>query len=160
MVQQRIQCYCAYCRTKRKVYKSKYLNHFGVLGIIIFSYVLTLAIWDQTDIRGLFILGLCLLLAEGFTQLRWRQSMICHNCGFDPVIYVKDKNLASVKIKDFMKMRDDDPKYILKPLLPLQKQKSNQQATNQQSTKNIKFNSNEEITTHSIKKTSNFSLLG
>ena len=138
MVQKRVECYCAYCRTKRKVYKSKYLNYMGVFGILTFSYVLTLAIWEQTDVRGLFILGVSLLLAEGFTQLRWRQSMICQNCGFDAVIYVKDKNLASAKIKAFMKIRENDPKFLLKPLLPIQKQKLshssieiNQSKTNQ-----------------------------
>ncbi len=118
MIQKRTACYCAFCKTTRKVYTSQFLNIWGIAGILIFSYILTLVIWEHPDIRGLGVFGFTLVIAESFTQLRWRQSMICQNCGFDAVLYIKDKNLAAAKIKDYMKIRESKPEFLLKPSLP------------------------------------------
>lgn len=87
--------------------------------MVLLSYVMTYAIWHQPDIRGLIIMGTLLMVGESATQLRWRQSMVCQHCGFDPVIYVRSPELAGAKIKDFMKQRSERPEYLLKPALNL-----------------------------------------
>ena len=118
-VQNRKSCYCAFCKNTRKVYSSKHMSLSAIVGMVLLSYVMTYAIWHQPDIRGLIILGTLLMVGESATQLRWRQSMVCQHCGFDPVIYVRSPELAGAKIKDFMKTRSERPEYLLKPALNL-----------------------------------------
>ena len=130
MIQQRKSCYCAFCKTQRKVYSSKHLNMFGIVGLVLLSYVLSYVIWDSPDSRGLITLGLMLFTAELFCQLRWRQSMICKNCGFDPVIYVRDPSLAGEKIKEFIHLRSESPQFLLKPALNLPVRRVSQKGEN------------------------------
>lgn len=123
MIQKRNSCYCAFCKTSRKIYTSKHLNFIGIIGLILLSYVLSYVIWQRPDSRGLFILGFLLFISEGSAQLRWRRSMVCQNCGFDPVVYVKNPELAGLKIKEFIKMRAENPDFLLKPALHLPKRR-------------------------------------
>ncbi|MFN3455338.1 MAG: hypothetical protein ACK41T_10300 [Pseudobdellovibrio sp.] len=115
MIQQRSSCYCAFCKNTRKVYTSKHLNFAGIISLVVLSYIVSYLIWGGPDVRGLGILAILLVVTEGFTQLRWRQSMICLNCGFDPIVYLRDPQAAAQKIKDFMKYRAERPEYLLKP---------------------------------------------
>ena len=88
--QQRRECFCAFCKTPRKVYKSKYLSVLSILGLIGLSLVLSEVIWDSTDPRGLVVLGIMMLGGELFSQAKWRRSMICQNCGFDLILFKKN----------------------------------------------------------------------
>lgn len=119
-MQNRKYCYCAFCKNTRKVYSSKHMSLSGIVGMVVLSYVMTYVIWHQPDQRGLIILGTFLMIAEGATQLRWRQSLVCQHCGFDPIVYMKSPELAGVKIKEFMKVRSERPEFLLKPVLNLQ----------------------------------------
>jgi hypothetical protein len=91
----------------------------GIVGMVVLSYVMTYVIWQQPDIRGLVILAALIMSAEGATQLRWRQSVVCQNCGFDPVVYMKSPELAGMKITEFLKIRSESPEFLLKPALNL-----------------------------------------
>ncbi|MES2801090.1 MAG: hypothetical protein V4654_01240 [Bdellovibrionota bacterium] len=91
----------------------------GIIGMVLLSYVMTFVIWHQPDVRGLVILGTLLMVGESCTKLRWRQSLLCQHCGFDPMLYMKNPELAGVKIKAFMKTRSEDPSFLLKPALNL-----------------------------------------
>lgn len=117
--QNRKSCYCAFCKNTRKVYSSKHMSLAGIIGMVLLSYVMTYSIWHQPDPRGLIILASLLMIGEGATQLRWRQALICKHCGFDPVIYMKNPELAGAKIKEFMKLRSERPEFLLKPVLNL-----------------------------------------
>lgn len=119
MIQNRKSCYCAFCKNTRKVYSSKHMSMLGIVGMVVLSYVLTHVIWHQPDVRGLVILGALLMGSEISTQLRWRQSLLCQHCGFDPVLYMKSPDQAAVKIKAYMKTRSEDPSFLLKPALNL-----------------------------------------
>ena len=115
----RKSCYCAFCKVPRKVYSSKNLSLVSVVSLVGFSLLLTYLIWQTLDPRGLFILALFLFTGEIFHQMRWRQSMICSNCGFDPVLYIRDPEKAGLKIKDFLDYRAERPEYLLKPAVQL-----------------------------------------
>ncbi|MEQ1721854.1 MAG: hypothetical protein ABL930_01670 [Pseudobdellovibrio sp.] len=69
-------------------------------------------------------MGLLMLVGEAFAQAKWRGSMICSNCGFDPVVYVRSPEQAGLKIKAFLDKRADSPEYLLRPpvVLPLKKE--------------------------------------
>jgi len=129
MFQQRSECFCAFCKNTRKVYTSKHLNVAGVVGLVVLSYVLTTLIWQEADVRGLAILGFLLVISEAFTRLRWRQSMICGHCGFDPVTYVQSPDKAAAKIQSFLQKRSERPEFLLKPALKLAPKKVTQTQT-------------------------------
>lgn len=124
MFSHRRSCYCAFCKTQRKVYKSKNLSIFEVLALIFLSVLITHVVYKSFDPRGLAIVGLFLLVGEIFTQVKWRASMTCQNCGFDPVLYVKDQEQAGLKIKAFLEKRADSPAHLLRPAIKLPTQRA------------------------------------
>lgn len=123
ILSQRKSCYCAFCKVPRNVYRTKNLSFVTLLGLVGLSFVMTHVVWQSFDPRGLFILGLMIVAGEVFTQMRWRQSMICHNCGFDAVLYIRDPEKAGLKIKDFLEYRAQRPEYLLRPPVHLPKRK-------------------------------------
>jgi hypothetical protein len=123
VLSQRKSCYCAFCKVPRKVYRTKNLSLVTIVGLIGLSFVMTQAIWHHLDPRGLFILGLMIIAGEVFTQIKWRQSMICQNCGFDAVLYTRDPEKAGLKIKEFLEYRAGRPEYLLRPPVHMPKRK-------------------------------------
>ena len=91
--------------------------------------------WEVTSIpiirpfpRISFICGLlifCMFIAgaEVFVYMRWRMKLICHLCGFDPVLYKKSPELAAKRVNEFFKEQIKNPSFMLSqsPLLALQK---------------------------------------
>lgn len=123
LFQRRHECFCAFCKTQRKVYKSKYLGLIAIMGLAGLSVLLAEVIWSSLDPRGLMIFGILLMAGELFSQVKWRNSMICPNCGFDLVMYKKNPEQAAEKIKEFMVIRSENPDFLLKPALQLPKNK-------------------------------------
>ena len=121
MFSHRRSCYCAFCKTPRKVYKSKNLSILEVLALIFLSVLITHVVYKSFDPRGLGIVGLFLLIGEIFTQVKWRSSMMCQNCGFDPVLYVNDQEKAGLKTKAFLEKRGDSVAHLLRPAINLPK---------------------------------------
>ena len=70
-------------------------------------------IWREFDPRALMIFVVYLAIAEIFVQIRWRMSLSCRQCGFDPVIYKKNAEVAAEKVKDHLLRRKQDPRYLL-----------------------------------------------
>ena len=125
MVSKRKSCYCAFCKVERKVYTNKHLSLIDVLALVGFGIVLTFVVFKSLDPRGLGIVGLLLVMGELFAQTKWRTAMICSNCGFDPVVYVRSPEQAGLKIKAFLEMRSDSPEHLLRPpvIIPTKKPK-------------------------------------
>ncbi len=81
------------------------------------SIVVMFAIWQQYDPRVMIVFVVCLAFAEVFVKIRWRLSVVCRQCGFDPVLYLRKPEVAAEKVKDQLALRKQDPKYLLaKPL--------------------------------------------
>lgn len=125
MLQQRTKCFCAFCKTTRKVYRSKNLSFIEVLGLIFLGVVLTFVVFKSFDPRGLGFVGSLLIIGEIFTQVKWRSAMVCQNCGFDPVLYLRSHEQAGLKIKAFLEKRADSPAHLLRPPVVLPKVKAN-----------------------------------
>jgi hypothetical protein len=119
MFAQRQDCFCAFCKTPKKVYKRKSLSLLEVVALSLLSLLMTSVIFEHLDPRGLIILISMVSICEFFFRLRWRYSTICNNCGFDPVVYVKDPDLAAEKVRKFMEERKDNPDFLLKPTINL-----------------------------------------
>lgn len=105
--------YCAFCRTPRRIYNKKRSGFFEFAtsaGIaIICSYVFYQSLEPQSVV--FFILSL--VTAEIFIQTRWRSSILCPVCGFDPVLYVKDPLKAAEKVKKHLGERKKRPESVL-----------------------------------------------
>ncbi len=75
------------------------------------------AIFQEFDPRVMLIFVAFLALAETFVQLRWRMTMTCKFCGFDPVLYLKDTEKAVAKVKIRLDQRQKDPaSWLAEPL--------------------------------------------
>lgn len=85
----------------------------SALAAMVFMYIL----WHEFDPRVMIIFVICAAVSEVFVKLRWRLSVVCRVCGFDPVLYLKKPELAAEKVKFQLEARKQDPKYLLsKPL--------------------------------------------
>ena len=118
MLSQRTSCYCAFCKVERKVYRFKHLALLDIFGLIILGITCTYAVYKSLDPRGLYFIAIFLLIGEAFAQAKWRTSMVCRNCGFDPVIYIRNPEQAGLKIRAFLDTRAESPAHLLR--LPVQ----------------------------------------
>lgn len=106
-------CYCAFCRTPRRMYLKKNIGFTNILYSFFAAVVLMYAFWQEFDPRFLVIFAVFLGITETFIQIRWRLSVFCKQCGFDPVLYVKDPGAAAAKVTAHLQRRREDPKYLL-----------------------------------------------
>lgn len=114
-------CYCAFCKSPKRMATQKNIRVPQFLGCILIAVGMTYLLFQQPDLRGLLILAVLLLLTELFYVLRWRASVICRICGFDPIIYRKSPSLAAEKVKFQLDKRQNDPVFMLKRPLDLPK---------------------------------------
>lgn len=102
------------------------------------SVLLMIILWQSMDPRGLVIFVLGLSVSEIFIVLRWRLTLPCPYCAFDPILYKKSPQLAAQKVRAFYEDSKETPAFYLKtnnPLLAIQKRqkkKNKQLMTNQQ----------------------------
>ena len=88
-----------------------------VLGSALGAGVLMMAIWQEFDPRAFLFFVFLLAIAECFVQIRWRMTIACPHCGFDPVLYMKDQPKAVEKVKSRLNVRKNNPATLLaKPL--------------------------------------------
>ena len=107
------ECFCAFCRSTRQVYQRKSMGIFNFVSCFFGATVVTLILFQDFDPRGLIFLVLFLLGTELFIQLRWRLKLVCPQCGFDPVLYVKDLPAAVAKVQRRLEERKASPMSIL-----------------------------------------------
>lgn len=85
----------------------------NVVASAVAAFVIMAALWQGFDARITVIFVICLALSEVFIRLRWRLSVLCSSCGFDPVLYLKQPAQAAEKVKAHLERRKEDPKYLL-----------------------------------------------
>ena len=79
------------------------------------------AVFQEFDPRVLLIFVAFLAIAEIFVQFRWRLTIVCKHCGFDPVLYLKDSEKAVAKVKLRLDQRQKDPASLLAEPLQIPK---------------------------------------
>lgn len=110
-------CYCAFCKSPRRISRKKNISFMNVIAAGLASMVLMLALWQQFDPRVIIVFVVCLAVAEVFVKLRWRLSLVCRQCGFDPVLYKRQPDMAAQKVKMQLDLRKQGAQYLLaKPL--------------------------------------------
>mgnify|MGYP001563436986 CR=1 FL=1 len=111
----RTECFCAFCREKRKINLKKSISLVNIIQAAAISYLIMMALWWELDARVFFIFAVCLSVIEILILVRWRFAVICPNCGFDPVLYLKSPEQVVTKVQAHLKRYDDNPKSSLSP---------------------------------------------
>lgn len=122
MFQTSKSCFCAFCRSERVVYLKRHISLVDVLLAAGASVLLGFIVWQDLDPRALMFFAFGLGVAEVFIQVRWRLSIACPHCGFDPVLYKRNREKAAERVKAFLEIRREDPMSVFSPLnLPVVK---------------------------------------
>lgn len=116
--------YCAFCRSPKVYFKRKRLGFLNILGAFVGAMALNYIFRHQIDPIVFVIFVANMFAIELAIKIRWRMSLICHECGFDPVIYKRNPAVACQMVKAKMDERKADPiKTIFFPLaLPKRKE--------------------------------------
>lgn len=112
-------CFCAFCKTPKRIAAQKNIKLPQLFSCFIITGILTFLIFQKPDLRGLFILAALLLVTELFYVLRWRASVICSICGFDPILYRRSPSQAALKVRFQLDKRTSNPAHLLKRPLDL-----------------------------------------
>lgn len=115
MIKTGTRCYCAFCRSERRVYLKKHLSLVDGVFAIAASVSLMLVIWQDFDPRVFVFVGASLCVTEVFIGIRWRLSIACTRCGFDPVLYKKNPELAAERVRAHMERAKEDPISLFNP---------------------------------------------
>lgn len=117
------KAFCAFCKLNVNVYKSKDLGIFDIA--VVFATVTLSAFQWFSDLKLIAIIffPVIIFFMQFFIRMRWRESLKCTHCGFDPVKYKKNPSESARAVKEFLQMRNDDPRYLLRsvPQLPVLK---------------------------------------
>lgn len=108
-------CYCAFCKSPRKYFVHKNLRAVHYVQAALLSTLFMYLIWGTFEAKVFLILATLLVAIELGLLIRWRLYIVCSKCGFDPVLYRKDPEIAAQKVLQFMERYDVDPKYELLP---------------------------------------------
>lgn len=109
MFNKKEQFFCAFCRSRRKISLKKNVTFVEGTYCVLAAILLSLLFWQNFDVRILFIFGILLAITEVILQMRWRLAISCPYCGFDPVLYKKNKVLTAQRIKNHLERRKKDP---------------------------------------------------
>ena len=112
----RDQRLCAFCGTRHIVYLKRHLNYRDLFVASFLSVILTWVIWQSLAPTGSIFFFAFIAFAEIFVQMRHRLSLICRECGFDPVLYLRDRERCVEKVKQTLSLRRQTPSALLKPL--------------------------------------------
>ncbi|MCB0364366.1 MAG: hypothetical protein H6624_00975 [Bdellovibrionaceae bacterium] len=93
------KCLCAFCRLERRIYRKKHISPTNILLAMITSLAVMIGVWQAVDARVLVVFVFCLAISELFIQIRWRLTLACPFCGFDPVLYVKNPQEAASRVR-------------------------------------------------------------
>lgn len=124
-------CFCAFCKAPRRVYAKKHVGLTNVVGALLLSTGITHAVYGELDPRGLMLFCLTMVGSEIFIFLRWRSSLICRLCGFDPIVYKRSPATAALKVREFYEKGKDDPNFQLSRSPLVARQKAQRQAERQ-----------------------------
>ncbi|MBX2989250.1 MAG: hypothetical protein KF802_15285 [Bdellovibrionaceae bacterium] len=105
--------YCAFCKSPRRVPRKRNIGVINIIASALTAAVISIVLWEGFDPRGFVVFVIALAFAETFLQLRWRLSIVCRACGFDPALYVKQPHLAAAKVKEHLERRRRDPAALM-----------------------------------------------
>lgn len=109
--------YCLFCKSKKFVYTKKHSTFVNWILSGFCAVILSFILYQDLDLRSVVFLSFFIAIAEVFIHLRWRMALVCHECGFDPIIYMRDQGVAAAIVKNKLESRSSNPQSYLKPPL-------------------------------------------
>ena len=106
---------CVFCKLPHRVYTKNEVSAFDIFLIILVTGLMAYAIWGGPDLRSLLILMGLSFITQIFFRVRYRGSVKCPHCGFDPILYKQNPEAAASRVKTHMDQRKNNPEYMLKP---------------------------------------------
>lgn len=103
------RCYCAFCKSERPIYLQRHLSWTNVGLAAVAAALLSMLMWQGIEPKAIVPFVVFLFLSEFFIQARWRMTLSCPHCGFDPVLYLKNREAAAQKVKSFMERKRENP---------------------------------------------------
>ena len=102
-------CFCALCRSPRKLRYSRHLTklHYGQILVLTLGFAYATFPWLSW--KGGMALPIIWGLFESIHKSLYRKDLKCPYCGFDPKWYKKDVKLARQKVEEFLKQNPDSP---------------------------------------------------
>jgi hypothetical protein len=102
-------CFCALCRSPRKLRYNRHLSRQNFTQIAVLTIVVAAIAYPWLSFKGLMSLPLVWAIFESTHKSLYRKDLKCPYCGFDPTWYKKDVNLARQKVEQFLKENPDSP---------------------------------------------------
>jgi hypothetical protein len=103
------RCFCAFCRSPRLVYVKKHVSLLDIALSVAAALLVSFIVFQDFDPRAVVFFAVGLGVTEMFIIFRWRLSIACPHCGFDPVTYKKMPDRALTRVKAHLKERREDP---------------------------------------------------
>lgn len=121
--------FCAFCKLKFSTYSQKHIGIWTLFGCVLITAVLNFYVFTDFHWAMALVTVAFVLIAEAFIRIRWRTSICCPHCHFDPILYKKSPDQAALRVKVFLDHRKTNPYYLLRPTpqLPVIKMKKNKQ---------------------------------
>ncbi len=119
MFNDRKKCLCAFCGNIKKVYTQKNITFIHMVLCFMVSLFFMWSFWQTWDLRSALVFLTCLCVMEILIHIRWRLSLVCKQCGFDPLVYLKNKNLAASQVKSYLDRRKLNPNFLLAPTVKI-----------------------------------------
>lgn len=114
------QVYCAFCRLERRVHFKKSANWTNVLLSLFAATAFMVVVWQSFDPRMILVFVLCIIASEIFVRIRWRLSLPCPHCGFDPLLYKTNREETVRKVKAKLQQVRQSDRYLLRANNPLE----------------------------------------
>lgn len=102
-------CFCALCRSPRKLRYSRHLSKLHYGQILVITLVLTAATYPWLGLKAAASLPIIWGVFESIHKSLYRKDLKCQYCGFDPKWYKKDVKLARLKVEEFLKQNPESP---------------------------------------------------
>jgi hypothetical protein len=102
-------CFCALCRSPRKLRYSRSLKSGHYFQILVLTLVVTAATFPWLTWKGSLSLPIIWIIFDYSYKSLYRKDLKCPYCGFDPAWYKKDVKFARQKVEEFLKNNPDSP---------------------------------------------------
>ena len=108
-----VRCYCAFCGSRRNVFTKRHITWLNVITSAFLSFLIMLFLWQKFEARVVMLFFVVLAVTEVVIVVRWRLSIMCHHCGFDPVLYLRNHDQAAKAVISHLEEKRKDPDFLI-----------------------------------------------
>ncbi len=112
--------YCAFCKLERGVCRKKHINWTNVVLSAFCSLLIMYVVWGDVEPKTVIIFAIAVMISEVFVHLRWRLTLACPHCHFDPALYQRNRAQASENVKTRLDALRKSGGHLLKTNNPFQ----------------------------------------